>query len=539
MKTRTIATIVWVCLIAVAALIPLRAFAQLAAGITAQQLYVDPKTGQVFIRPGRGRVPLKFEGASSADIQQQVQQQVDQKVSESEARLQASNAQLQASNADLEQKVAAMQTDWRSYAANFGSRIKIGTLMYGDYTYYTHTGFGPQELTQFTTPGPYNNGWNAFNITRTYLNFLFSPTDDWTLRITPNMYETIGGVSGLSQGKNTGQGANLSGNLGVRIKYAYLRYSKAFQWWDPIKTDTITFGQQPNPFVDWEENLYGYRYVNLTPWNYLSLSSSQVGLSVQGPIVFNEKQYVDYDFGVYNNASFHAIELTNTKQGMERVSIYPFGANWRFDGLGLTEFFDYGYGNVASDSAQNHLSSKTNDNERGGSSAIYRFAALIHYTTEQFGIAFEYDLGKNAFSAGNLFSGAGPPQQFGITSPANAQWAAFNTMTNAILNSGLAREQGFDWFGHYHIPNTPFTPFGMFEWFMPNTKIQKDPLDFQRWIVGISYQYNEYLRFAADMRSLNYYHGQFTFPAQLGVPTTPFSVPKDSQSYWLNVEFNY
>ena len=65
-------------------------------------------------------------------------------------------------------------------------------LFYGDYRFYTNTGFQPQEMTQLTNPGPGNNNYNSFDITRTYLNFFFFPTKDWTLRITPNMYKTIG-----------------------------------------------------------------------------------------------------------------------------------------------------------------------------------------------------------------------------------------------------------------------------------------------------------------------------------------------------------
>jgi hypothetical protein len=533
MRTKNIVGMVGLLALLATALVPLRAFAQLAPGITAQQLYVDPRTGQVFIRPGHGRVPLKFEGgASSANIERQVQQQVDQKVQASEARLQESNAQLQASNASLQQQVSAMQPAWKAFATNFGDRIKIGTLVYGDYAFFTHTGFGPQNLTQFNYPGPGNNYYNSFDITRTYMNFLYSPTDDWTVRVTPNLYRSIGG-SNQKFGTNSAFGGTTNGDYSVRIKYAYLRYSKAFQWWDPIKSDTITLGQQPNPLVDWEEQMYGFRYVNLTPWNYLSLSSSQLGLSVQGPIVFNEKQYVDYDFGVYNNASFHAYEGTNTKEGMERISIYPFGANWRFDGLGFTEFFNYGYGNTTPDAAQLPTSSK------GPNSALYRFAALIHYETEQMGIAFEYDLGKNAFSPGNLFSGSGPPQEFGFSGP--PQYTAFTTMVNGILNSGKTRQQGFDVFGHYHFPYTPFTLFGMTEWFQPDTKMSKNPLDFNRYIVGVDYQWNEFLRFALDWQNLSYYHSQFTFPAgeATGVGATPFAVPRDSNSIWLNVQFNY
>ena len=90
--------------------------------------------------------------------------------------------------------------------------------------------------------------------------------------------------------------------------------------------DKFTFGQQQNPLVDWEENLWGFRYTALTPWNYLSLSSAQVGAAMKGPIKFNETQYADYDFGVYDDASYHALEQSAYKQVMGRVTVNPFGA---------------------------------------------------------------------------------------------------------------------------------------------------------------------------------------------------------------------
>jgi hypothetical protein len=345
------------------------------------------------------------------------------------------------------------------------------------------------------------------------------------------MYRTTGSASNQKYGTNSAIGSDMTGNLGVRIKYAYLRYNSPLKFWDPAKSDTVTLGQQANPLVDWEEQMYGYRFVNLTPWNYLSLSSSQVGISMQGPIVFNELQYLDYDFGVFDNASFHAAENTNTKEVMARLSAYPFGAKWRFDGLGLTGFFNYGYGNTTPDAAQLPVPLK------GGNSAIMRVAALMHYTTEQFNIAFEYDYGKNAFNTGNLFSGSGPPQAFGLAGP--PQYTAFSTLATDILNSGQATEDGFNFFGHYHIPNTPFTLFGLYEWFMPNTKFNNgpNPLDFERYVAGVAYQYNEYLRFALDSQNLSYYHNQMTTVAY-GL-TVPNAVPRDTHAIFLNVEFNY
>ena len=40
----------------------------------------------------------------------------------------------------------------------------------------------------------------------------------------------------------------------------------------------------------------------------------------------------------------------------------------------------------------------------------------------------------------------------------------------------------------------------------------KNPFDFQCFVVGVAYQYNEYLRFAIDTQNVLYYHSQFTFP---------------------------
>ena len=42
----------------------------------------------------------------------------------------------------------------------------------------------------------------------------------------------------------------------------------------------------------------------------------------------------------------------------------------------------------------------------------------------------------------------------------------------------------------------------MYQWFMPNDKFADDPLDFQRFIVGLSYQVNEFLRFAVDSQNV-------------------------------------
>jgi hypothetical protein len=557
-----------------------RAFAQVSSG--AMKLWVDQRTGQVFVRPGSGRVPLSVSTADENTIEQQVEQKVQARTdAQIKAQVQQSAAQLQEQNQVLARQVTEMQPAWKSYMDDFHDKFRLGAVFYGDYRFYTNTGFQPQEMTQLTNPGPGNNNYNSFDITRTYLNFFFFPTKDWTLRLTPNIYKTIGS-SNIKDGQTTGFGSNLDGNLGVRMKYAVLAYNGLWEHVPMLKGGTVSIGEIPNPLVDWEEQLYGFRYVNLVPWNYLSLSSTQVGVSMQGPVKFGDKMYFDYDIGAFDNSSFHAFEQTDTKQFMVRGSLYPFGANWRYDGLGITGFYNYGYGNTAPDTADIPATLK------GGNAHIQRIAALVHYTAYNWGLAGEFDSGSNAFQASNLWSGSGPADAFGfptgkaITSGTFAGNTCGNGTTTivggkliqpcypllntfgpqsaaqtAILNNGQAQQQGFDFFGHFHIPETPVTLFGMFQWLTPNTQFASNPLDFYRWIFGLSYQYNEYLRFAIDSQNISYYHSQQSIPISVLQPfgytpggtlnnqqlprtgSIPDMVQRDTHSIFANVEFSY
>lgn len=548
---------------------------------TMLKLYIDPATKIVYAEPGRGRRLLTEVPASALTARelQQREENTETQLRQNQATISAlvqKNQQFELSNRDLTRQMAEIRPAWRSYIDNFQDKFRIGTLVYADYRFYTHTGFQPQELTQLNNPGPWNNNYNSFDLTRTYLNFYFFPTKDWTVRLTPNMYKTIGS-SNDKIGQNTGLGSNLDGNLGVRMKYANLQYSGLWERLDipALEDGKVTIGEIANPLVSWEEDLYGYRYVNLTPWNYLSLSSTQLGVSMEGPIKpFGDgKTYVDYGVGVFDNASFHAFEQTDTKQAMARISLYPLGNDWRFQGLGLTGFYNYGYGNTTPDTASIPTALK------GSNAHITRIAALLHYTAQQWGIAGEFDYGNNAFSLSNLFSGSGPADAFGSptgtavksgsfagnpsctsATPCYNPASGFGAQTGAwqaLLNSGRARQIGYDFFAHYHIPDTSLTAFGMFQWFLPNDKVTTDPLDFQRFIVGVSYQYNEYLRFALDSQNMLFYHNQMSLPvsalekygyipgAKLNgqlLPASgsiPFLVPFDTHSIFLNVEFNY
>jgi len=115
-------------------------------------------------------------------------------------------------------------------------------------------------------------------------------------------------------------------------------------------------------------------------------------------------------------------------------------------------------------------------------------------------------------------------------------------MVGKILDS-QAVQMGWDFLGHVDIPHTPFTAFGEFQQFLPNTRITKDPLDFQRYDLGVQWLINKYLRVAFDSQAIMYYHSQFTFPASAvsgqTIAETPFAVPRDTHAFMLNMEFRY
>src|SRR5215472_6720805 len=166
------------------------------------KLYVDPNTGQVFTRPGRGRSLLTEVPMTAVDtnaIEQRVEQKTQAQLDANKQQMQqlvAENAKLEASNADLMKQVADIKPAWRAYIDNFQNKFRVGTLVYGDFRFYTHAGFQPQELENINNPGPGGNLFSSFDITRAYLNFYFFPTDGVQFRVTPDIYRSIaGGVS--------------------------------------------------------------------------------------------------------------------------------------------------------------------------------------------------------------------------------------------------------------------------------------------------------------------------------------------------------
>jgi hypothetical protein len=85
-------------------------------------LWVDQRSGQVFIRPGRGRVPLVMPTAMTPQLERQLDEKVEEKTQAIQSELnrqQSVNASLAQSNAELNKQVGEMKPAWTNFADNF------------------------------------------------------------------------------------------------------------------------------------------------------------------------------------------------------------------------------------------------------------------------------------------------------------------------------------------------------------------------------------------------------------------------------------
>lgn len=383
--------------------------------------------------------------------------------------------------------------------------FKLSTLIYMDWAYYFKTGFGPQFLTQETPPGPGNDGFNSFDLTRAYINLWWKPTDRFTIRVTPNVFREVDTSSTVNTSKSSQVATNVNGNLTYRLKYGYLQVNDVFQGMN------IRMGQFENPLVSWEEDLYGYRFVNLVPLNYLAYSSADLGIAMLGPVNVDGVHWADYWLGVYNGSSFHSVEFNEKRSPQGRITVYPAATVDSLKNLGLTYFMSYGYTNVAPDTPD---------------AVVKRIAALAHYTNKWGGIAFEFDQTRNENNFANFFTGAAPPQN--IPDPADPSKTIPNPIAvlySKILNPS-APGQGYNLFAHLNLGDSPFSLFGMWQRWYPNTNVTSDPLDFDRIVAGVAYQPESWLRVAVDSQNLVYLHKG---PA----------VPNATTALFTNLEINY
>jgi hypothetical protein len=204
--------------------------------------------------------------------------------------------------------------------------VRVGAVLFYDWT-TTKSPKSTDADGHLFTP-------SVFNVSRAYLNITGNLSHVVAFRITPDI--TRFGLVGNS----------LDGSLTFRIKYAYAQLNLD-QWTGDWKSTWVRLGVQQTPFIDYEENIYRYRFQgtvfvereaigNSTGNN---LTSADTGVSFHSNLPNN---FGDFHVGVYNGEGYTKPEVNQEKALQVRGTIRPLARTNGLAGRGLriTAFYD-------------------------------------------------------------------------------------------------------------------------------------------------------------------------------------------------------
>src|SRR5262245_26190192 len=138
--------------------------------------------------------------------------------------------------------------------------IRLGAVIFWDYTY--------QKDPKITDTAGNLISPSAFNVARTYINVTGNISHVVAFRITPD----------ISRETATGTNApSLSGSLIFRLKYGYAQFNLDDWLW---RGSYVRMGIHQTPLIDYEENIYRYRFQGTVfPERDGGMSSADAGIS--------------------------------------------------------------------------------------------------------------------------------------------------------------------------------------------------------------------------------------------------------------------
>ncbi len=150
-------------------------------------------------------------------------------------------------------------------------------------------------------------------------------------------YLTVSGKRSFVEDKAAYLGYNLTldakdihgtGYYESYVKYAYFEMGNLFPG------VVVRFGQNPTPWVGFEEKIWGFRFMNKVFVDYFGyMSSTDRGLSLG---YHAPSDMVDLYLSLVNGEGYHGNEVNASKDVMVRLSLFPFSQASSFlSGLGL------------------------------------------------------------------------------------------------------------------------------------------------------------------------------------------------------------
>ncbi len=411
--------------------------------------YENPVTGEVFLKPGNGRVSV---------------------------------------NKDVAKELFGNKKIVPSAIPAWTKHVKLGTTIWIGYGYYNNAGFSQDLQLEENRPATNNNNYNSFNVNRGYINFIYHENKKWFLRVTPNIHR--------------GQ----DGSAYIRLKYAYLQFNNIYD--ANGLTMSLKIGQTTTPLIAWEDHLLGYHFAERTPYGFLGVTSTQPGISLTGQYKAGGRIYAVYNTGFFNSGGWHNNEEADQKSPQVRVDIYPFGVNSKLDGIGISGYYAWAQQNAFSSANANHPTTRTAallHYKTPRSMIVLQY----DYALNQLGSFGNINTSSgswcgigantstpNAYSC-NLSGASLPfnPSKLGA-SPHNTEhgfdvFGYYNVPNSKIGFFGLVQR-------YYY--STPPVDVSNFKY--------GNPYDFQRVVAGIGYRINKHITFAIDEQNYQFIHAK-------------------------------
>ena len=191
--------------------------------------------------------------------------------------------------------------------------IRVGATIFADYTVQQKPKIKDADGNEVTL--------NQFQVQRAYLNVTGNISHTVLFRITPDIT------------RETGAGSALNGSYTFRLKYAYAQWN--FDEWVG-RGSFARFGMQQNPYFDFFEGVYRYRFQGTVFYEREGYSSSaDVGAAFRYNLPQN---YGDIHGGYFNGENYNRPEVNDQKAFMLRGTLRPFHVHSVLRGLRLTGF---------------------------------------------------------------------------------------------------------------------------------------------------------------------------------------------------------
>jgi hypothetical protein len=191
--------------------------------------------------------------------------------------------------------------------------IKVGVVIFADYTYQQRPAIKDADGNEVTL--------NQFQVGRSYVNVTGNISHNIVFRVTPDIT------------RETGVGSSLNGSYTFRLKYAYAQWNLDDHM---TRGSFARFGMQQNPYFDFFEAVYRYRFQGTT-FNEREgyQSSADAGAAFRYNLPGN---YGDVQTGFFNGEGYSKPEVNDRKAFMVRATVRPLHVHPLFRGLRLTGF---------------------------------------------------------------------------------------------------------------------------------------------------------------------------------------------------------